>query len=106
MDKREILQRIIDDKGDCEALVARSLLHLCKTCPMSKLKTRPDGTYLGCWESLLGDLEQDNFNLKEGIAHSVYLEKAIELLADIVMEDILEREPLAEETRRDTPEDN
>lgn len=95
MDKREILQQIIDDGGDCEALHARSLLYLCKTCPMSKLKQRPDGTYLSCWESLIvseGIASATTTN--DGLyAEDVYLAKALELLQDIMIEDMLKGEP-------------
>jgi hypothetical protein len=70
---------------------------------MSKLKQRPDGTYLSCWESLIvteGNSGDDLY------AEDIYLKKAIELLADIVIEDMLTEEPLAEETRRDSGQDN
>jgi hypothetical protein len=99
MDKREILQRIIDDGGDCEALHARSLFHLCKSCPLSKLKQRPDGTYLSCWDAIViqgGDrtLEDHRF------AEELYLEKALEVLQDIMIEDMLRGDPV--DKRRDS----
>lgn len=87
MDKREILQKIIDDGGDCEALHARTQIYLCKTCPMAKLKQRPDGTYLSCWDSLIiqDGTKPDDYRFAE----EIYYAKALELLQDIIIEDML-----------------
>jgi len=88
MDKRDILQGIIDNGGNCTTLYKNDKT-TCQYCPMSKLKTRSDGTYLSCWDSL---------GLSEaygGFSDEIYLEKAIELLSDIVMDDILRGTPIA-----------
>lgn len=98
MDKREILQRIIDDGGDCEALHARSQLYLCKTCPMSKLKQRPDGTYLSCYDSLITSGLDSETTINDGLlVEDIYLAKALELLQDIMIEDMLKGEPKSAE---------
>jgi len=96
MDKREILQKIIDDGGDCEALHARSLLYLCKSCPLSKLKQRSDGTYLSCWDAIV--VGEDDYRFAE----ELYLDKALEVLQDIMVEDMLRGEPLDTNKRRDS----
>lgn len=101
MDKREILQRIIDDGGDCEALHARSLFHLCKSCPLSKLKQRPDGTYLSCWDAIVISEGQPGAE-DHRFAEELYLDKALEVLQDIVVEDMLRGELLDKNKRRDS----
>jgi hypothetical protein len=92
MDKREILQKIIDDGGDCEALHARTQFYLCKTCPMSRLKQRTDGTYLSCWDSLITSSGESHLD-DQKFAEDIYYAKALELLQDIIIEDMLTGDP-------------
>lgn len=97
MDKRSILQSIIDNKGQCQVLYRfeDGTDATCSHCPMSKLTTRQDGTYLGCWDSLIMVNPED---LTADEPDEIYLEKAIELLSDILMDDILRGVPIAEDT--------
>lgn len=92
MDKRDILQHIIDNNGVCRVLYSGDYT-MCTSCPMSRLSQRSDGTYLSCWDSLglcspFG--EQKHIN-------DTYLNKAIEILGDILMDDILRGTPIAED---------
>jgi hypothetical protein len=98
MDKREILQKIIDAGGQCEQLEYQYPGSICKSCPLSRLKQRRDGTYLSCWESIV--VIDDNGQLNhgtEGYAEDLYLAKALEVLQDIIIEDMLSRGELADE---------
>jgi len=95
MDKRHILQSIIDNDGMCKFMYAdgkyiAGFTHACRICPMSKLSTRTDGTYLSCHDALITDPRVD--------PNPVYKEKAIEILGDILMDDILRGTPIAEDS--------
>lgn len=88
MDKRKILQNIIDNDGKCDWVFKWKDNDICAACPMSKLKMRPDGSgYFSCWDSLIyGRPEKHMSPELEG---KIYKEKATELLVDIVMEDMI-----------------
>jgi len=103
MDKRSILQSIIDNEGKCQVLYRDEdgKDSMCATCPMSKLAKRSDGTYLGCWDSLIYKDYLNHLNpedLPHGGVDKIYLDKAVELLSDILMDDILRGIPIAENT--------
>lgn len=78
----EILEKIIEQMGDCDDV----LLFQCKNCPLSKLKTKSDGSPMSCIDAT------GTSNMKEIEANAVYLELAQRKLADIKMEEILEEE--------------
>lgn len=53
MSKEKDILRNIADTGHCETLSTPS--DICKTCPLSKLKRRSDGTgWLSCFEAIAG----------------------------------------------------
>lgn len=92
MDKREILQQIIDNNGSCDWIGysqgGTDKLHkACSICPLGKLKQRPDGSYYGCWEALVRDEANAAFKFLD--ADKLYLDKATEILQDILVEDML-----------------
>ena len=91
MDKRDILQNIIDNGGTCVALY-RNDKTICQYCPMSKLATRSDGTYLSCWDALGLQYTYG------GHTDEIYFKKAVELLSDILMDDILRGKQIAGDT--------
>jgi len=79
MNKKDILQKIVYE-GNCNW----SNSDTCLSCPMSKLKKRSDGTYLSCYDALGGDkLLPDQLDAE-------YVDKASKLLADLLVEEILE----------------
>lgn len=81
MNAKEILQTIIAEDGSCSWITEAE--KTCNECPMSKLKTRPDGNYYSCVDSL------GAHNLKEAEQNALYKAKAEELLLDIDIEDLL-----------------
>lgn len=79
MEKKDILQKIVSE-GNCNW----SNLKTCENCPLSKLKKRDDGTFLSCYDALGGD------KLPQSELDEVYVDKASKLLADLLVEEILE----------------
>jgi len=79
MDKKDILQKIIDKEGNC----CWSNPTICEQCPLSKLKKRKDGTYKSCAEVVRidGETEDD--------ADARYKDIAMRLLLDISVEEYL-----------------
>lgn len=79
MDKKDILQKIIDENGNC----CWSNPSICEQCPLSKLKKRPDGTYASCVEAVKidGHTEEE--------ADQRYKEIATRLLLDLNVEEFL-----------------
>lgn len=75
-----ILEKIIQNEGSC-TLWANSTV--CENCPLSKLRKKPDGTYLSCVEAL------NVQNLTEEQADAVYKEVASRLLLDETIDEIL-----------------
>jgi len=95
MDKRSILQSIIDHGGQCRFMYEdgkylAGVTLACHICPMNKLSQRADGTYRSCYDSLVTDPKKE--------ADPIYYYKAVELLSDILMDDILRGIPIAENT--------
>lgn len=80
MTKDDILDRIILDDGHCGSWARRSV---CEICPLSKLKQRPDGTYLSCVEAL----EAQYLSYKD--ADAIYKEVALRLKLDEAIDDLL-----------------
>ena len=83
MNSKEILQTIVAEDGSCSWIDEKGGIDICAQCPMSKLKTRPDGNYYSCVDSLavhqLNEADQD----------AIYKAKAEELLLEIDIEDML-----------------
>lgn len=79
MDSKQILEKIIQEEGNC----CWSNKNICKKCPLSKLKKKLDGTYYSCIEAT--GIE----NLTEEVADSKYKEIAERLLLDQTIEDLL-----------------
>ncbi len=75
-----ILNKIIEEDGSCTLWASPSI---CAQCPLSKLKQKPDGTYLSCVEALGVD------NMTEEEADARYKEVASRILLDEAIDDIL-----------------
>ena len=78
-DKSSILKKIIEEDGNCCWAKPR----VCATCPLSKLRQKPDGTWMSCVEAV--GIE----NLSEEEADAKYLEIATRMLVDETIEDLL-----------------
>lgn len=72
MNKKQILEKIIEGDGDC--CYSWVTIEVCKKCPFSKLAKKNDGTYLSCIEAIGAE------NLSKEEANKLYKEKAISLL--------------------------
>jgi hypothetical protein len=84
MDKRDILQSIIDHEGCCVHLTDADI-SVCDRCPLSKLELRNDGSgYKSCYAVVV---HKPAHTVRE--LDSFYKKKAIEVLQDIVIEDML-----------------
>ena len=82
MNEKDILEKIIQEGGNC----CWAKPSICKNCPMSRLKTREDGTYVSCVESL-GVTE-----LSEEEADAVYLKAAERALLGLELDDMLTKD--------------
>lgn len=80
MDEKDILNRIIQEEGNC----CWSKKSICQKCPMSRLKQKSDGTYYSCAESIGIEF------LTEEEADAKYKTVAEQLLLNKAIEDILE----------------
>ena len=81
MDSKEILERIIEEEGSC--CWARPTI--CAKCPLSRLVRYSDGGFMSCVEALnIDGLSEEEADLK-------YKEAAISKLADISIENMIER---------------
>ena len=80
MDGNDILQRIVDEKGNCDWIMSEAE-DICDKCPMSRLKKNKDGNYLACYLALKAYETVDPDKL--------YYDKAVELLMEISMEETL-----------------
>jgi hypothetical protein len=79
MDKSSILKKIVEEKGNC----CWSKPSICAACPLSKLKQKPDGSWMSCVEAVgITDMTEEEADAK-------YLEIATRLLVDESIEDIL-----------------
>lgn len=75
-----ILNKIIEEDGSCTQWASPAI---CAQCPLSKLKQKPDGTYLSCVEALGVD------EMTEEEADARYKEVASRILLDEAIDDIL-----------------
>lgn len=80
MDKNEILQRIINEEGNCSWANKK----ICAQCPLSRLVKRPDGNYYSCVEAV----NAANLNTEEEI-DARYKEIATRLLMDEAVDELL-----------------
>jgi hypothetical protein len=75
-----ILHKIVENDGSCTHWAGPEV---CKQCPLSKLRKKPDGTYLSCVEALgVEDMTEEE-------ADSRYKEVASRLLLDEAIDEIL-----------------
>jgi hypothetical protein len=82
MDGMDILKRIVQEEGNC----CWSRPSICAQCPLSKLKKKPDGSYMSCIESIgIQDLTEE-------AADARYKEIAVRLLLDEAIDDLLRGE--------------
>ncbi len=81
MSEVDILQKIVDEEGSCTWADER----VCRTCPLSRLKTRPDGNYISCLEAVGG-----HNTTTEEESDALYLNAALKLLMDVNVQYILE----------------
>ena len=90
MDSRDILQKIVDEEGNCLwALNFKPTdpYYICRLCPMSKLKKDKNGRYLSCFEALgCHELQRVWERSKR------YVEEAKKMLSDLSIEDMLTEE--------------
>jgi len=75
-----ILNKIISAEGSCTQWASPSV---CKQCPLSKLRKKPNGTYLSCIEALGVQ------NMTEEEADAKYKEVAARILLDEAIDEIL-----------------
>lgn len=75
-----ILKKIVEAEGSCTQWASPAV---CKECPLSKLKQKPDGNYYSCVEALNID------NMTEEEADARYKEVATRLLLDEAIDEIL-----------------
>ena len=81
MNQKDILQKIIDEDGSC----CWSTPSICDICPLSKLRSREDGTHLSCIESLNAD------GLDEEEADRLYKKAAEHMLMSVSIHEALEQ---------------
>lgn len=89
MDRRAILQKIIDEDGCCNWAIKfdpTNPNYICQLCPMSKLKKHSDGRYLSCFEAL-GCNQKPT---KENEHEEKYKKAAERMLSDLSIEDMLQ----------------
>lgn len=77
---KSILEKIIEEEGSCTWANPA----ICRLCPLSRLQQYESGRYISCVESLNID------GLSEEEADAVYKKAAIEKLADITMQEVIE----------------
>jgi hypothetical protein len=75
-----ILNKIISADGSCTQWASPSV---CQQCPLSKLRKKPNGTYLSCIEALGVQ------NMTEEEADAKYKEVAARILLDEAIDEIL-----------------
>lgn len=80
MDHMDILKKIVESEGSCTLWARPSI---CSKCPLSKLKKKPDGSFLSCVEALgIQDLSEEE-------ADARYKEIASRILIDKTVDDLL-----------------
>lgn len=82
MKDKEILQKIVDNSGNCDW----SVPEICAKCPMSRLRFRDDGNPLSCVDAL----NVEGVKIEE--ADAIYKETAERLLAQMELDQIIEED--------------
>ncbi len=86
MRKKEVLKRIIANKGSCDWVMEQSDgSTACQYCPLGKLRQKPNGDYFSCFESICGDIKEDNSSKIDKMYHDA----AVNILLDISMDEEL-----------------
>lgn len=87
MKATEILERIIEEKGECTWATPIT----CRSCPLGRLaRNNADGGLTGEWMSCVDALDIDGLSKEEADAR--YLKAAKEKLADITINSIIEED--------------
>lgn len=98
MDRRDILERIIDEDGSCDWAFKHDPsdeYYICSRCPMSRLRKKPNGEWMSCYEALtgmphhVGSTRDRKGAFVEPNVDKIYIDKAKELLSDDLMEDLI-----------------
>jgi hypothetical protein len=80
MGNMNILKKIVDSEGSCTNWAKPSI---CSQCPLSKLRKKPDGSYLSCIEALgIQEMTEEEADVR-------YKDVATRILLDEAIEDIL-----------------
>lgn len=79
MNKNEILQRIINEDGNCSWACSK----ICAVCPLSRLKQRSDKNWYSCVDAIGVN------HLTEEEADAKYKEIATRLLMDEAIDELL-----------------
>lgn len=92
MNDIEILEKMIENGGDCKSFAVDE--SVCANCPMSKLKKRPDGSYYSCLDALgVSDIINSDSIMTSNIYDEInqkYLDEAKKILSDIKIQEMLE----------------
>jgi len=85
MDEKEILEKIIEEDGDCMWVMGTDD-NPCDRCPLGKLRRHAvTGGWLSCAEVVMG-----NRNLiKLSDANQLYKDIAIDVLSDILIKELI-----------------
>ena len=75
----DILKKIIENEGSCTQWASTSI---CEQCPMSKLRQKPDGTYLTCVEALgIQDMSEEEADARyKEVASRIFLDETIDAI--------------------------
>jgi hypothetical protein len=82
MNEIEILKKIVEEEGNC----CWSKPSICKKCPLSKLKSKKDGSFMSCIEALsIQELSEDQADARyKEIANRLLLDETIDqILGDV-----------------------
>lgn len=79
----EILKEIIAQDGNCSGWANKAL---CRSCPLSRLKQRVDGSYISCIEAIGAQ------DMSEAEADIRYKEVATQILLDTEVDKMLRGE--------------
>lgn len=86
MKKKEILQKIIAEEGDCGWVVGPyRCLNVCQFCPLGRLRVKKNGDYYSCLDAVLGEKESNDLSHKE--INALYKQEAENVLAQIIIDE-------------------
>lgn len=77
MEKMDILNKIVESEGSCTNWANPSI---CRQCPLSKLKKKPNGTYYSCIEALgVQEMTEEEADARyKDVAAKILLDKTID----------------------------